>query len=62
MQRKIQIFYYDEIEVIISERWVGGFFIGYIAEFKLNGAYHKLYGATSTKCWVEACKRIREGK
>ena len=59
MQRQIQVFWCEDVEVIISERVVGTILIGYIAEFKLNGKYHKLYGVTSTKCWVDVCKRIR---
>ena len=61
MQRKIQIFWYKDVEVAILERLVGNIVIGYLATFTTKDKkFHRVYGATSITCWANACQEIRE--
>lgn len=63
MQRKIQIFWCEGVEVSIFERLAGYVIIGYLATFTTKDKkFHRVYGATSTTCWANACQEIRETK
>ena len=62
MQKKVQKFYFDGVEVQIYERLVGEFSVGYEATFHIGKQFYRVYGATSTACWVFACQEIREKK
>jgi len=62
MQTQVQVFWCQDVEVVIWERSVGNWTFGYVATFTLNGAFHQVYNKHSTTCWLEACKIIKGEK